>query len=90
MVEQTTVALVNQLTLAAAAIIACGVLWRAYSNSHLEHIKDLREFYNTRIFDLQARVMVLEDHAGVKRDERKKYLPPASDKEKEVLANLDK
>lgn len=87
--DNTTVSLVNQLTLAAAAIIACGVLWRAYTNSHNEHVKDLREFYQSRMYDLQARVMVLEDKAGVDRTDRLKYLPPNNKKEAIAALNLD-
>lgn len=88
--DTTTVTLINQLTLAAAAIIACVILWRAYNNSHTEHIKDLREFYQSRLYDLQARVMVLEDKAGVDRNDRFKYMPPSTKKELETNLALDK
>lgn len=88
--DQATVTLVNQMTLAVAAIIACGVLWRAYIHSHTEHIKDLRDFYSSRLFDLSARVMVLEDKAGIDRKDRFKYMPPSNAKELAVAADLDK
>lgn len=94
--DGTTVNLVNQLTLAAAAIIACGVLWRAYSGAHAEtikakdlHLSDMREINQTSIYDLRARTMVLEDRAGVKRSDRYDYLPAANKAEREALANLD-
>lgn len=94
--DGTTVNLVNQLTLAAAAIIACGVLWRAYSGAHAEtikakdaHLADMREINQAGIYDLRARTMVLEDRAGVSRKDRYDYLPPANSKERLVLANLD-
>ena len=94
--EQATVTLVNQLSLAAAAIIACGVLWRAYKganeaviaakNSHLADMKDMNQ---SGLYDLRARTMVLEDRAGVSRKDRYDYMPPANAKEREALANLD-
>ena len=83
--DQTTVGIVNQLSLAAAAIIACGVLWRAYKGSHDEHLKDLRE----GLLDLRSRVALIEDRDGIVRPERQQFLPPANEKEWEVLNNLD-
>lgn len=88
--DQTSVTLINQLTLTTAAIIACVILWRAYIQSHNDHIKDLREFYQSRLYDLQARVMVLEDKAGVERNDRFKYYAPGRPEEKEIALKLDK
>ena len=88
--DQTTVSIVNQLTVAAAAVIACGFLWRAYTQSVAEHIKDLREIYSTRLFDVTARVMVLEDKAGIDRKSRFDYMPPSNQRELAALADLDK
>ena len=88
--DQTTVSIINQLTVAAAAVVACGFLWRAYTAAVAEHIKDLREFYSSRLFDVQARVMVLEDNAGIRREERFKYMPPSNAKEIAAMADLDK
>ena len=94
--DGTTVNLVNQLTLAAAAIIACGVLWRAYKGAHDEtikakdlHLADMREINQSGIYDLRARTMVLEDRAGVSRKDRFDYMPAANKKEREALADLD-
>lgn len=94
--EQATVTLVNQLTLAAAAIIACGVLWRAYKGAmdaivaaKDAHLADMREINQSGIYDLRARTMVLEDRAGVSRKDRFDYMPAANAKERAALANLD-
>lgn len=94
--DGTTVNIVNQLTLAAAAIIACGVLWRAYKNAmdavviaKDSHLKDMREINQSGIYDLRARTMVLEDRAGVSRKDRYDYMPAANAKERDALANLD-
>lgn len=94
--EQGTVTLVNQLTLAAAAIIACGVLWRAYKGAmdavvaaKDAHLADMREINQAGIYDLRARTMVLEDRAGVSRKDRFDYMPAPNAKEREALANLD-
>lgn len=87
--DGTTVNLVNQLTLAAAAIIACGVLWRAYKGAHDEHVKDLREFIREGLSDVRARIMVIEDRDGIPREARFKYMPPANQKERDALNNLD-
>ena len=87
--DAASVTLINQLTLAAAAMIACIVLWRAYKASHDEHLKDLRTINEQGIFDLRARMMVLEDKAGVERVERYAYMPPSNAKEKAALDDLD-
>lgn len=94
--DTTTVSFVNQLTLAAAALIACGVLWRAYKGAmdavvaaKDAHLADMREINQAGIYDLRARTMVLEDRAGVSRKDRYDYLPAANAKERLVLANLD-
>jgi hypothetical protein len=87
--DGTTVTLVNQLTLAAAAMIACGVLWRAYKGAHDAHVKDLQEFIREGISDVRARIMVIEDRDGIKRSERFQYMPPANKKERDALDNLD-
>lgn len=94
--DTTTVSFVNQLTLAAAALIACGVLWRAYNGAMEKvvaakdaHLKDMREINQSGIYDLRARTMVLEDRAGVSRKDRFDYMPAANAKEREALANLD-
>jgi hypothetical protein len=94
--EQTTVSVVNQLTLAAAAIIACGVLWRAYKGAmdavvaaKDKHLSDMREINQAGIFDLRARTMVLEDRAGVMREDRNKYIEPPNAKGKLALGDLD-
>ena len=94
--DQTLVALVNQLSLAAAAVIACGVLWRAYKGAHDAivaakdaHLADMREINQSGLYDLRARTMVLEDRAGVSRKDRFDYMPAANAKEREALANLD-
>lgn len=94
--EQTTVNIVNQLTLAAAAIIACGVLWRAYKGAmdsvvaaKDKHLADMREINQAGIFDLRARVMVLEDRAGVLRTDRNQYIEPPNAKGIKALGDLD-
>jgi hypothetical protein len=87
--DSTTVSLVNQLSLAAAAIIACGVLWRAYKGAHDEHIKDLREAISNGLGDIRSRVAVIEDRDGIIRPERHQFIPPANAKERDVLGNLD-
>lgn len=86
--DQTTVSVVNQLTLAAAAIIACGFLWRAYTKAIEQHIADLREYNQNNLYDLRARVMVLEDKAGIERDEKFKYMPPSNHAEQQAANNL--
>lgn len=94
--DGATVTLVNQLSLAAAAIIACGVLWRAYRGAmdnvvaaKDKHLADLKEINQAGIFDLRARVMVLEDRAGVLRSDRNFYLEPTNAKGKLALDDLD-
>lgn len=87
--DAATVTLVNQITLSAAALIACGVLWRAYKSSHDNHLKDLREINQQGLYDLRARIMVLEDKAGVSRVARDQYIQSANDREKNALADLD-
>lgn len=85
--DQATVTLVNQLTLSAAAIIACSILWRAYKQSHDDHIKDLRGHIAT--FNL--RLGLIEDRlsmptfdggsfaGGESRFPEKKELKPIGD-----------
>lgn len=94
--DGTTVSLVNQLSLAAAAIIACGVLWRAYRGAmdsvvlaKDSHLADMKEMNQSGLYDLRARTMVLEDRAGVSRKDRYDYMPAANAKERDALANLD-
>ena len=94
--DTTTVSFVNQLTLAAAALIACGVLWRVYNGAMEKvvaakdaHLADMREINQAGLYDLRARTMVLEDRAGVSRKDRFDYMPAANAKEREALANLD-
>lgn len=87
--DQTSVTLVNQLTLAAAAIIACGVLWRAYSKRVEEHITDLREMNKSEIADLRARLMVIEDSLHIQRSERMKYLPTLEYPTKGEMKGID-
>lgn len=94
--DTTTVSFVNQLTLAAAALIACGVLWRAYKgamdavvSAKDVHLADMREINQSGIYDLRARTMVLEDRAGVSRKDRFDYMPAANAKERAALDNLD-
>lgn len=87
--DTATVTLVNQLTLSAAALVACGVLWRAYKGSHEAHLKDLREINGEGIYDLRARMMVLEDHTGVTRAERFDYMKPERAAEAQALDDLD-
>ena len=73
--DQTAVSVINNLTLAAAAIIACVALWRAYTKRVDEHIADLREQNRQEIADLRARIMVIEDSLHIDRSQRFKYLP---------------
>lgn len=98
--DTTTVNLVNQLTLAAAALIACGVLWRALNSERTthfsdikaltdDHIKDLRQHNEGAIFDLKARIMVIEDKDGINREDRFKYMPPLNPREQAALDDLD-
>lgn len=87
--DTATVTLVNQLTLSAAALIACAVLWRAYKGSHEAHLADLRQINGEGIYDLRARMMVLEDKAGVARVERFEYMKPDRAAEAAALDDLD-
>lgn len=87
--DQSTVTLVNQLTLAGAAIFACGILWRAYSNAVSEHIKDLREQNTAQIADLRARLMVIEDALHINANDRVKYLPKLGVQGKSEMKDLD-
>lgn len=87
--DQTSVTLVNQLTLAAAAIIACSVLWRAYSKRVEEHINDLRKMHDEQIADLRARIMVIEDALHIDRSDRVKYLPSLKMPQNAEMRDLD-
>lgn len=94
--DQTSVTLINQLTLAAAAIIACGVLWRAYSRRVEDHINDLRQenlkqrdLFNQQIGELRARLMVIEDALHIPRADRVKYLPNLEMPAKSEMKDLD-
>lgn len=87
--DAATVTIVNQLTLSAAAIIACVILWRAYKQSHDDHLNDLREINQQGLYDLRARLMVLEDKLGVERVERYAYMPASNAKEQAALDDLD-
>lgn len=70
-----TVEVIKQLPLAVVAIIACIALWRALSKRTEDHINDLREEKTKDIQDLRARVMAVEDHLHINRNERMKYIP---------------
>lgn len=80
--DETTWSIVNTLTIASAAILACIALWRAYTKRVDDHITDLRqankdaeEMRRREIADLRARVMVIEDSLNITRSDRLKYLP---------------
>lgn len=87
--DQTTVTLVNQLTLAAAALIACVALWRAYSKRVEEHINDLRDQNAKAIADLRTRIMLIEDALNISRADRVKYLPTLEMPSKGEMKDLD-
>jgi hypothetical protein len=101
MIDPVLVQLLDTLSLPVAALIAVGFLWTAYNSSqnsritdlkaaYNAHVEDLRSFNNTTTYDLRARVMALEDRAGIKRDEKFKYIPHGTERELEVAAELDK
>lgn len=87
--DQTAVSLVNNLTIAAAAVIACIALWRAYNKSRDEHIADLREMNRENLADLRARMMVIEDALNIPRSDRVKYLPTMQMPHKGEMKDLD-
>jgi hypothetical protein len=55
--DTASVQLLQQIPLAVAAMIACGVLWRAYKAAHDEHIKDLR----SALTSVNTRLLLIED-----------------------------
>lgn len=84
-----TLTQITGITLQGAAMIVCIVLWRAYKQAHDDHLKDLRDINQQGLYDLRARMMVLEDKAGVSREDRFKYMPSANAREERALADLD-
>ena len=66
----TEVQFFNQLTLAAAALIAVGVLWRAYQKRVESHIADLQKINTEGYADLRTRIMLIEDAMNIKRAPR--------------------
>jgi hypothetical protein len=87
--DSATISLFNQLTLAAAALIAVGFLWRRLIAVQDKAEKDHEIFNNNVLYDLKARIMVVEDKLEIDRQDRMKYLPAASDKEQKILLDLD-
>lgn len=61
---------INQLTLAGAALIAVGVLWRAYQKRVEAHIADLQKLNAEGYADLRTRIMLIEDAMNIKRAPR--------------------
>lgn len=41
-------------------------LWRAYNASQNARVDDLKQSYEKNLADLRTRVILLEDHAGIK------------------------
>lgn len=98
--DQAIVTLINQLTVAAVCALAAWFLWKrmtAQDDKHAaelkaakdEHQKDLREFSSNVLYDLKARIMVAEDMLQIDRSERTKYLPPATEAQRQALVNMD-
>lgn len=86
----------DDITLVIASLIAVGFLWR--DNQKLreqlkteieDHKKSLRDFNEGQMYDLGARVRVIEDRDGIPRDAKFKYMPPLNDRERAALQNLD-
>ncbi len=70
---QTELSIINQLTVASLAVVACITLWRAFQNERAEHIKDLRDFINNQYGDLKTRIMLIEDRLGMPQIKRDVY-----------------
>lgn len=86
----------QDITLTIACLIAVGFLWRELGKVREQlktevedHKKTLRDANEGRIYDLVARVKVVEDKLEIPRDEKFKYMPPLNDREKKALLNLD-
>lgn len=86
----------QDITLTVACLIAVGFLWRdnlklreALKLEIEDHKKTLRDFNTGKVYDLTARVMVIEDKQGIDRQDRFKYYPPSNAKERAALDNLD-
>lgn len=97
--DQAIVTLINQLTVAAVCALAAWFLWKRMitqddkaaqelAAARAEHLKDMREFSSNVLYDLKARVMVLEDALKIPRVDRMKYLPPMTEEEKKALTDM--
>lgn len=86
----------ENISLTFAALVVVGVLWRELGKVRVEvkseveeHKKTLREANEGRIYDLVARVKVVEDKLQIPREDKFKYMPPLNDRERAALQNLD-
>jgi len=86
----------ENVTLSLAAIAACIILWRdnqalrlALKTETDDHKKTLHDMVNGKVFDLGARVRVVEDKLEIPRDEKFRYMPPLNAREQAALQNLD-
>lgn len=86
----------QDITLTVACLIAVGFLWRdnlklreALKLEIEDHKKTLREGSEGKVYDLGARVRVVEDKLAIPRDEKFKYMPPLNAREVTALQNLD-
>jgi hypothetical protein len=86
----------ENISLTFAALVVVGILWRELGKVRTEfkaeieeHKKTLREANEGRIYDLVARVKVVEDKLQIPRDEKFKYMPPLNERERAALQNLD-
>jgi len=84
MFDETTLSAINQLTVAALAVIACIALWRAYNgiqekrftevaSATQAHIDDLRKINTEQYADLKVRILLIEDKLGISRSARINY-----------------
>jgi pyridoxine/pyridoxamine 5'-phosphate oxidase len=64
--DTATINFINNLTLAAAAIIAVVFLWRAYQKQVSERIEDLKEFNKVLQENYELRMQLIEQSLGVK------------------------
>ena len=86
----------QDITLTVACLIAVGFLWRdnlklreAIKLEIEDHKKTLRDSLTGIVYDLAARIRVVEDKLAIPRDEKFKYMPPMNAKEAAALNNLD-
>lgn len=94
--DEALLALIGELTLPVAAVIACIILWRdnlalrkALEVALTEHKTDLRDLNKGKVYELTARVMVMEDKLEIDRRERFDYMLPERAAELKALEDLD-